>query len=183
MSIHRFLRPAGLTASLILVTGLGSAAADGARDYELGARAFETEDLITAIRHLDRAALEGHAGALLLLGYIYDKAEENALAADYYLKAYQSGSSEAAVALGTMYASGDGVQRDQDLARDWYEKAAASGNAMAQETLGLAYLKGELGLPKDERRGRELLQRAADAGHEPARQVLSDMDASAKKGN
>ena len=80
-------------------------------------------------------------------------------------------------------ASGDGVERNQEMARSWYEKAAASGDGMALETLGLAYMSGDLGLQKDPERGRELLRQAADNGHLPARDLLESMDGTEAKTN
>lgn len=161
---------------LILIPCLGQASTDPVAEYELGAKAYESEDLITAMQHLDRAAESGHAKAMLLLGYIYDKAEENELALKYYHRAYDRGDAEAAMAIGTMYASGDGVERSTETARSWYEKAATAGDGTALETLGLAYINGDLGLRKDPKRGRDLLRRAADNGHQPAGDLLESMD-------
>ena len=181
--IRMFLRSrlSRFLACLILLACLGTAFADAQSEYELGEKAYQSEDLITAMAHLDRAAESGHPKAMLLLGYIYDKAEENTLAMTYYLKAYERGDAEAAVAIGTMYASGDGVERNRETARSWYEKAAASGDGMALETLGLAYMNGDLGLYKDPERGRELLRQAADNGHLPARDLLESMSGSEAK--
>jgi len=168
---------------LILIPCLGTASADPVMEYELGAKAYESEDLISAMGHLERAAESGHAKAMLLLGYIYDKAEENTLAMKYYRNAYEQGNAEAAMAIGTMYASGDGVERSQETARTWYEKAAAAGDVVALETLGLAYMNGDLGVQKNPQRGRELLRRAADNGHRPARDLLGSMDGDEAKTN
>ena len=176
----RFLK---MLVCLLLIPCVGTASADPAADYELGAKAYESEDLITAMNHLERAAESGHAKAMLLLGYIFDKAEENTLAMTYYRNAYEHGNAEAAMAIGTMYASGDGVERSQEMARSWYEKAAAAGDVVALETLGLAYMNGDLGVQKNSERGRELLRRAADSGHRPARDRLDAMDGNEAKTN
>lgn len=177
---HRALK---VLVCLILIPCLGTASADPAEEYELGATAYESEDLITAMNHLERAAESGHAQAMLLLGYIYDKAEENALAMTYYRGAYERGNADAAMAIGTMYVSGDGVERSQETARSWYEKAADAGHGVALETLGLAHMNGELGLQKDPEHGRELLRRAAGNGHLPARDLLESMDGGEVKNN
>ena len=173
----------GMLVCLMLMPYLESASADPAAEYQLGATAYESEDLITAMSHLERAAESGHAEAMLLLGYIYDKAEQNILAMEYYRNAYEHGNAEAAMAIGTMYVSGDGVERSQETALSWYEKAAAAGDVVALETLGLAYLNGDLGLHKNPERGRALLRRAADNGHLPARDLLESMDGEAAKTN
>lgn len=176
----RFLK---MLMGVILLPCLGTALADSATEYELGAKAYESEDLITAMNHLERAAESGHAKAMFLLGYIYDKAEENTLAMTYYRNAHAHGNAEAAMAIGTMYVSGDGVERNQEKARGWFEEAAAAGDVLALETLALAYLNGDLGLQKDPERGRELLRRAADNGHLPAGELLKSMDGDAAKSN
>ena len=77
------------------------------------------------------------------------------------------------------------VLRDalQEMARSWYEKAAAAGDVVALETLGLAYMNGDLGVQKNSERGRELLRRAADSGHHPARDRLDAMDGNEAKTN
>ena len=139
---------------------LNSAAADPGADYETGARAYREDDVITAMRYLERAATAGHADAQFLLGYILDKAGENETAMTWYQSAFENGSADAAFELGTMHASGDGVAKDLESARSWYEKSAATGSNLAP----------------DEGRARELLGRAADNGHEPARVLLESLD-------
>jgi TPR repeat protein len=155
---------------------LGSAAADPAADYDLGAKAYRGEDVVTAMQYLRRAASAGHADAQYLLGYILDKAGENETAMGYYQAAFDNGNADAAIELGTMYSSGDGVERNLESARSWYEKAAAAGNNRALEVLARAYLDGGLGLKQDEARARELLGRAADNGSDAARGLLESLD-------
>lgn len=148
--------------------------ADPAEDYEKGVQAYNSGDLIVAMRYLERAAQAGHAGAQVRYGYILDKAEENEEAMKYYRLAAEAGDAEGAYSLGTMYANGDGVERDYAQARSWYEQAAENGHVEALETLGIAHHEGALGLDKDPEYGRQLLQRAADIGSENARQLLDN---------
>ena len=154
-----------LFAVVLLSTG---ALADPESDYSNGVKAYDADDLITAMGLFERAAQAGHAKAQYLLGYILDKAEDNAQAMSYYRQSADNGNGEAAYAVGTMYANADGVDRDYAQARDWFEKAAALGFLPALETLGLAYIGGELGLEKDRAKGMALLQQAADSGNESA---------------
>lgn len=158
---------------LLLLASAGSAA-DAQSDYELGKKAFHNDDLVVAMQHLERAARNDHVEAMLLLGYILDQAEENEAALGHYHRAFDLGSAEAAMALGTMHASGDGVEKSADRAVDWYRKAADMGSSEAMSTLGQAHLNGELGLSVDRNAGYALLERAAAAGHEPARRLLED---------
>jgi TPR repeat protein len=168
-------------AALITILWLGGVAADPAADYEIGAKAYREEDVVTAMQHLRRAASEGHADAQYLLGYILDKAGENETAMGYYQAAFENGNSDAAFELGTMYVSGDGVETSLEMARSWYEKAAAAENNRALEVLARAYLDGGLGVTQDETRARELLGRAADNGSDTARALLESLDKGASE--
>ena len=163
-------------AALITMLWLGGAAADPAADYDIGAKAYREDDVVTAMQYLQRAASAGHADAQYLLGYILDRAGENETAMGYYQTAFDNGNADAAFELGTMYVSGDGVERSLEMARSWYEKAAAAGHNRALEVLARAYLDGGLGLTQDVARARELLGRAADNGSDAARALLESLD-------
>lgn len=47
-----------------------------------------------------------------------------------------------------IYATGDGVARDDAQAVQWFQKAATQGNATAQVNLGLMYAEGS-GVPRN----------------------------------
>lgn len=51
--------------------------------------------------------------------------------------------------LGDIYASGLGLEKDEQEAVKWYQKAAEQNFQPSQEVLAQAYLEGLLGLPKD----------------------------------
>jgi TPR repeat protein len=61
----------------------------------------------------------------------------------------ESGDSEAQFKLGLMYATGDGVLKDDTEAFKWQRKAADQGFAAAQASLGVMYMSGK-GVPKDD---------------------------------
>lgn len=168
-------------AALMTMLWLGGAAADPAADYDIGAKAYREDDVVTAMQYLGRAASAGHADAEYLLGYILDKAGENETAMGHYQTAFENGNADAAFELGTMYVSGDGVEKSLEMARSWYEKAAAAGNNRALEVLARAYLDGGLGLNRDEARARELLGRASENGSGSARVMLESLDKGASK--
>lgn len=157
----------------------GQAGADDPAEtaYQAGLRAYQEEDLITAMQVLEQAARAEHGEAQALLGYIHDKAEENDTAKRYYERAASNGSAVGAYRLGAMYASGDGVPRDSVAAVNWFRQAADADYGPALETLGLAYIEGALGLAQDQERGLELLRRAAAEGYEPARVALDRLAA------
>ncbi len=94
----------------------------------------------------------------------------------HYQTAFDNGNADAAFELGTMYASGDGVEKSLEMARSWYEKAAATGHTRSLEVLARAHLDGGLGLTQDQARARELLGRAVDNGSDSARALLESLD-------
>lgn len=59
------------------------------------------------------------------------------------------GDASAQFLLGTMYADGLGVSRNDAQAVHWYRRAAGQGNARAQTNLGLMYADGR-GVPRNE---------------------------------
>lgn len=48
-----------------------------------------------------------------------------------------------------MYASGQGVAKNEEEAVKWYQNAARNHYEVSQKILAQAYLEGLLGLPKD----------------------------------
>ena len=62
--------------------------------------------------------------------------------------------------LGTQYANGAGVPRDDAQAAGWYRKAADQGLASAQTNLGARYASGR-GLPADPAEAARWFERAA----------------------
>ena len=64
------------------------------------------------------------------------------IAASWYGRAAQQGNASAQAALGLMYLSGQGADRDPTKAADWFASAAEQGNARAQYNLALLTLEG-----------------------------------------
>ena len=58
------------------------------------------------------------------------------------------GSADAALNLGGLYDSGEGVEQDYKQAVNWWKKAAEKGHAVAPNNLGLMYAQG-LGVSQD----------------------------------
>jgi TPR repeat protein len=75
--------------------------------------------------------------------------------------------------LAAMYATGDGVPKDEWRAARLYRKAARRGSAEAQFNLGFMYLLGE-GVPPDRGAGKRWLELAARQGHDQAVKLLKD---------
>jgi TPR repeat protein len=104
--------------SLLLAQGLG-----GPVDTR-GARRWE-----------ERAAKAGHPRACLNRGARLARARrpDYAAVAQWYTRAADGGSAEAAARLCKMHLVGQGVARDQATARGWYARAAALGYEWARD--------------------------------------------------
>lgn len=75
------------------------------------------------------------------------------------------------MALARAYRQGIGAERDYDKAAYYFELASAQDAADADFELGSMYMKGQ-GVKKDERKGVELVRRAADKHNDVAESVL-----------
>ena len=85
----------------------------------------------------------------------------------------QKGDATAQFKLGTMYASGEGVTKDEIQAVAWFGKAAQLGNADAQYALALRYDNGQ-GVDKDGSQAVDWYQKAAAQGHQDAAKRLAE---------
>ncbi|ROR32905.1 tetratricopeptide repeat protein [Inmirania thermothiophila] len=158
-----------------LVLAAASAWGDPAQDYRDGVSAYNREDLVTAMAKLEQAAAADYVPALLFLGYIMDKAEENERAVALYRRAAELGDAEGMMRLGLMYASGEGVERDFATARRWVLAAVDRGHLPAMVVMGQAYLRGGLGVERDVRTGLEWLELAAAQDYLPAMRELAEV--------
>ena len=100
-----------------------------------------------------KAAHQGHAGAQVNLGSLYEHCYGNGpcnteAAADWYRKAAAQGDATGQFNLAVMYAAGRGVGADEWRAKVLFRKSAEQGFAAAQYNLGVAYERG-LGGPVD----------------------------------
>ena len=85
------------------------------------------EDLNVALEYFQKAAEEGSANGMHLLGRMYRHGwlveQDYAKALYWYRKAADLGNKHAMYALGTMYEHGDGVKQDYNAADRWYMKS------------------------------------------------------------
>ena len=88
-----------------------------------------------------------------------------------FQEASQSGDSYALYHLGHLYATGTGVQRDDQLALQHYDKSAKLGNSWAMLILGNMYEAGAAVL-KDSELARKHFEDSARLGNEEAQQKL-----------
>jgi len=88
-------------------------------------------------------------------------------ALDWYRKAVQQGSLDAATSIALMYADGAGVSKDPAQALTWFRQAAEAGDATAQYNLALMYGRGN-GVAQDYKEFVRWLVAAADQNVVPA---------------
>ena len=77
--------------------------------------------------------------------------------------AAERGEAEAQLDLGTRYARGKGVERNDAEAAKWLRKAADQGLARAQLDIGVLYATGR-GVPRDDAEAARWYRKAADQG-------------------
>jgi len=92
------------------------------------------------------------------------KAGDFTTAAKKFLEVAVKGDHRAMYALGSMYAGGQGVDRDYKKAYLWFSKAAKYGRLDAQYKLGLMYNEG-LGVPQNYKRAARLYFKPAKKGY------------------
>ncbi len=92
------------------------------------------------------------------------KQGDYATAAAKFKEVAEVGDHRAMYALGSMYASGNGVTKDYKQAFTWFSKAAGYGRTDAQYKLGLMYDIG-IGVKKNPRRAIRLYDAAAKKGY------------------
>ncbi|KAF9540315.1 hypothetical protein EC957_004393 [Mortierella hygrophila] len=84
------------------------------------------------------------------------------------------GDMSAQVALGNMYADGEGVLQDYQSAMDWYLKAANQGDPIGQRRVGFLYHRG-LGISRSYSTALEWFIKAADQGDADAQYSVGVM--------
>lgn len=75
--------------------------------------------------------------------------------------------------LGTIYADGIGVRRDEGHALHWFRASAERGDDKGQYNLALAYLEGKV-VRKNSRLAKYWLRKAAKSGHRKAKSMLKE---------
>ena len=161
------------------------------------------QDRQEAERLFRLSADQGDTDACLCIGGILYERGDYAGAEGYFMTAALKGDVKAAYNLGLMYSEGSLGEADPEKAEEWFESAATDGFAYAQTSLaGILYSKGDIegaagwyrraadqGEPTamynlgafgaagmiqmDERESMDLLVRAATAGVDEARILIS----------
>ena len=137
-----------LAAAALGVTSPGLAD-DASDDLQAGIEAFNRGDLPGAMVLYEKAAEAGLPEAQVRLAYLLDYAEDNEQAVHWYQAAADQGNRDGVAGLASMYAKGEGVERDPQRALELYEQAGEAGDQSSIRVLISAYEKGELGVEKD----------------------------------
>jgi tetratricopeptide (TPR) repeat protein len=107
--------------------------------YDKGRAYYQANNYEQARDWFQQAADAGHAGAMNMLGLLYNNAlgvnRDFRRAFDWQERAAKAGDADAMHNLGFTYAEGRGVPKDIAKARDWYQKALAAGNLDARQKL------------------------------------------------
>ena len=114
------------------------------------------------------AALQGHAGAQILLGCLHclgwGVQQNYAEGFKWTQQAAEQGHPFAQAQLGRLYLNGRGVQKNDTEAFKWFQQAAEQGHPFAQEQLGTLYLNGR-GVQQNYAEAFKWFQQAAEQGH------------------
>ena len=86
----------------------------------------------------------------------------------------QQGDPWAQFNLGSKYALGQGVARDEKEAAKWFRMAAESNYPLAQHTLGVMYENGK-GVKRDLNKAIKWYQMAADRGYNGSKAALKNL--------
>lgn len=136
------------------------------------------KQLFKAVKWFERAALQDHQDAQLMLVRMYldlDKEgfpKEEQKAVRWVEKLVQQNNAEAQNLLGGMYSQGLGVSKDETEAIKWFLLSAERGCVKAQFNLGNKYSKGE-GIEVDIKEAIKWYKLAADQGHANAQIMLN----------
>jgi TPR repeat protein len=123
-------------------------------------------------RNLARAigvfAVAAALGAPAAAGALEDgsaayREKDYAKAVELWQPLAERGDTTAQYSLGTLYAEGNGVARDDATAFMWFQRAANRGNAAAQYNVGASYAAGT-GVAKNDIEAAKWFQRAANQG-------------------
>lgn len=93
----------------------------------------------------------------------------------FALRAAKLGNAQAQFDLAMIYASGDGVAKDEKKAFNWFHKAARNNHLEAKYYMGLSFLQGR-GVKKQAHLARYWFNLAAKGGHSKAIYYLSTIE-------
>lgn len=136
-------------------------------------------DAPCAYSRLGRAAREGRASSMALLGWMHAEGiggePDPAKASHYYQEGARRGDPSAHNNLGELLETGRGIARDDVAAFEHYLAAAKGGDPQGQYNVGRLYAGGR-GTSRDFDEARRWLELSAQAGITQAREILRLLD-------
>jgi hypothetical protein len=138
-----------------------------------------------ALDWLQKAAHQGMSIAQYQWGLVlfegrHGVAEDKVAAMDWFRRAALQQNADAAHYLARGYREGLGVPRSLVETLAWTRRAAKLGKPESQYNLGLHYLLGQ-GVSQDSKRALDWFRQSADAGYEPARETLRQLESPQEK--
>lgn len=128
------------------------------------------------LARLEKRAAAGDAQAQYQMGLLYQEGgevqQDYRKAAAFFAQAAEKGHAEARYQLARCYYAGSGVERDSVKARSLLAAAADAGSVEAQFHLAGTYARGKGGVRKNERKAAYWYKRAAEQGHQGAKEHL-----------
>jgi TPR repeat protein len=136
-------------------------------------------DLTEALRYYSLSSEKGNIDAKVKLAKMYrdgkGREKDPASAFKLMMEAALAGDAEAQNEVGVMTELGIGTAKDELGARQWYVKSADQGNMFAMFNVGLGLEYGKGGKGKSMANAIRWYERAAEKGHEKARQKLTEI--------
>lgn len=140
--------------------------------------AVRASNWTVALTQCGADAERGNVSGMLALAGLYERGQGTAAdpvaAAEWYRKASDAGSAEAAYRLGVMYEEGRGVDANVRDAANYYLQAARRGVPAAMRSIARAYATG-LGVQQNDRQAADWYRRAVGAGDIPSTVKLAEM--------
>ena len=160
-----------LVSQLIIIP---AAMADAQSDGEKGIEEYRQGNLIEGMHLLHSSAKQGYAPAQVTLAFILDQAEQDREAVHWYQQAADQNNVRGIFGLGTMYAKGEGVEKDPPKAGQLIEKAARMDYLPAMLEFANALEFGQLGFESSQSEAVSWYLKAAEAGDDVSMRRLRD---------
>jgi TPR repeat protein len=167
---------------------LAADAGDRQATFELGVTLLTgapgvPKDRAAAKALLEKAAAQGHAGALYNLGVMAIEGEGSgpdfAKAADLFRRSAEAGNDDGSYSYGVLLRDGRGVPLDIAAAAHWLKRAAEGGIIAGQVEYGIMLFNG-VGVPKDEAGAARLFLKAAAKNNPIAQNRLAHLYATGR---
>lgn len=151
-----------------------SAFADAKTDGEKGIEQYRQGNLIEGMQLLHKSAQKGYAPAQVTLAFILDQSEQNREAFHWYQQAADQNDARGLFGLGTMYAKGEGVEKNTRKAGKLIEKSARMDHIPAMLEYANALEFGRLGFETNQPEAAIWYLKAAEAGDHDSMRRMRD---------